>query len=137
MAVIGGDIKEITFSHPTIGSGTFFPKVAEDSTIDLGGFRSADEANMLDGGGNMIDQKNRARWSVETTISNDNRLKLEMEKLILLAADPVHADWTIAHISGAVYGGKGVPVGDIQANFNQATLALKLAGGGGLKKISG
>jgi hypothetical protein len=134
---IGGDIKEISFSHPTIGSGTLFPKAAEDSTIDLGGYRSADEAQMVDGGGNMIDQITRSRWSVETTISNDTLVKQELEKLVRLAADPVQADWTISHISGAVYGGKGKPVGDLQANFNQATIALKLSGGGSLKKIFG
>ena len=137
MAVIGGDILEITFSHPSLGSGTFFPKAAEDSTIDLGGFRSSDEANNIDGGGNMIDTMSRGRWSVETVVSNDNRNRIDLEKLVSLAESTVLADWTISHVSGAVYGGKGKPVGDIQGNFNAATVALKLAGGGKLKKISG
>lgn len=137
MAVIGGDINEITFSHPTIGTGTFFPKSAEDSTIDLGGYRSADEANGIDGGGNMIDMMTRGRWLVETVVSNDNRNRIDLEKLVLLAESTVLADWTVSHISGAVYGGKGKPVGDIQGNFNAATVPLKLAGGGKLKKISG
>ena len=36
MAVVGGDIVELTFNHPTLGSGIIFPKSAEDSTFDLG-----------------------------------------------------------------------------------------------------
>jgi hypothetical protein len=50
----GGDIIEITFNHPSIGSGTLFPKAGEDSTYNTGGFRSADDDNMIDGAGNMI-----------------------------------------------------------------------------------
>ena len=59
MSVIGGDILEITFNHPTLGSGIIFPKAAEDSTFDLGGFRSNDDAAGVDGSGEMIDQSDR------------------------------------------------------------------------------
>jgi hypothetical protein len=135
--MVAGDIREINFSHPTIGSGTLFPKSAEDSTVDYGWLRSSDEAQMIDGGGNMIDQMNRVRWSVETVISTDLLIRLDVEKVIALASDPVQADWTISHVSGAVYGGKGKPVGDIQVNWNQGTMTLKLSGGGIQKKISG
>ena len=43
MAATGGDILEITFNHPTLGSGTIYPKSGEDSTLITGGFRSEDE----------------------------------------------------------------------------------------------
>ena len=55
---VGGDITEITYNHPTIGSGVFYPKAAEDNTFDTGGLRSDDDANMIDGAGNMIDKMN-------------------------------------------------------------------------------
>lgn len=135
MSVVSGDIVEVTFNHPTIGSGTFFPKAGEDSTFDLGGFRSADEGNMIDGGGNMIDQMTRARWSLECILANDMNTREDLEKLTSLASSPVLADWTVTHINGTVYGAKGKPVGDIQANGNTSNLTLKISGGGSMKKI--
>jgi hypothetical protein len=133
---VGGDIIEITYNHPTLGSGTIFPKSAEDGTFDLGGFRSNDDANMIDGGGNMIDQINRTRWSVETTVAWDMNVDETLEKLVALSGSPEQADWTFTHINGTIYGGKGKPVGDIQGNSNASTFTLKVSGGGTLKKIA-
>lgn len=130
----GGDIVEITYNHATVGSGVLFPKAAEDNTFDLGGFRSGDDMNMVDGGGNMLDQMNRARWSVEAVISNDMNTREEMEKVNALAASPLPATWTFSHINGTVYTGTGKPVGDLANNVNQSTFTLKVSGGGKLKK---
>jgi hypothetical protein len=131
----GGDIVSVTYNHPTIGSGTIHPKANEDSTFDLGGFRSDDSDDMIDGSGAMIDKINRKRWAFEFTASWDNNNRQELEVVNLLAASPVPATWTISHISGAVYKGAGKPVGDLKGNGNQATFPLKVAGGGILKKI--
>lgn len=131
----GGDILEITFNHPTIGSGTIYAKSAEDSSFDPGGFRSSDDANSIDGGGNMIDSINRTRWSLETVVAWDMNIAGELDKLIELAGSPVLADFTISHINGTTWGGTGKPVGDLKGNGNKATFPLKLAGGGRLKKI--
>lgn len=137
MAVIGGDITEITYNHPSLGTGTIYPKAAEDSTIDLGGFRGNDDTNMVDGGGHNIRQLNRVRWSVETTVAWDMNTREDLEKLTDLAGDPQESDWTFTHINGTVYGGKGAPVGDMAGNGNAATFTLKVSGGGKLKKIVG
>lgn len=130
----GGDLIEVTFNHPTIGSGVLYPKAAEDNTLDLGGVRSADDANMVDGGGNMIDQMNRVRPSVEVLIVNDMNSQNELEKCVAMAESPVLADWTFTHINGTVYVGKGKPVGDLAANLNQTTFPLKVAGGSKFRK---
>jgi hypothetical protein len=134
---VGGDLIEITFNHPTIGSGVIYPKSAEDNTFDTGGFRSNDDANMVTGSGEMIDQMNRARWSLETTVAWDMNTRNDLEKMSELAESPVQADWTITHVNGTVWGGKGKPVGDQQGNGNAATFSLKISGGGKLKKIVG
>lgn len=134
---VGGDIIEITYNHPTLGSGTVYPKAAEDSTFDLGGYRSADDANMVSGNGEMIDQLNQVRWSFEGTVAWDMNTRGDLEKLTALNASPELSDWTFTHINGTVYGGKGKPVGDMQGNGNAATFTLKVSGGGGLKKIVG
>ncbi len=135
MAVIGGDFTEITFNHPTLGSGIIFPKAAEDSTLDLGGFTENDDANMVDGGGNMISQLNRKRWSFEGTVAWDITDKKTLEKINSLCDSPVQAEWTFSHISGKVYGATGKPVGDIQGNGNTGTFKLKVSGGGLMKQI--
>lgn len=129
MAAIGGDILEITYNHPTLGQGVLLPKSNESFTLDLGGFRSNDDANMIDGGGQMIDQINRVRWSGEGTIAVDE-LQETQEKMTALAGSPQLADWTFTHVNGSVYGGKGKPVGDIQVDKNVNTMTLKISGGG-------
>jgi hypothetical protein len=130
----GGDIIEITFNHPSIGSGTLFPKAGEDSTYNTGGFRSADDDNMIDGAGNMIDKMNRTRWSFEALLSWDANIAQDLEKVVLLASDPVLADWTFTNINGTIYKGKGKPVGDVKGNGNASTFQLKVAGSGVLKQ---
>jgi hypothetical protein len=132
---VGGDLLEIKWQHPTLGSGVFFPKSNEDSTFDLGGFRSNDDANMIDGGSNIIDQINRVRWSLETVVSWDQSIANELEVARQLSGSPVMTTFTITHISGSVWTATGKPVGDIQANGNQATFTLKLSGGSILRKV--
>ena len=135
MAAVGGDITEISYNHPTIGSGRFFPKSAEDSTFGKGGFQSNDDANGVDGGGRAITQLNQVRWMFEGTLSWDANISDELEKLSKLSASPVDAEWTISSINGTVWAGLGRPVGDLQGNGNTATIALKISGGGKLKKL--
>ena len=136
MASVGGDITEVTYNHPTLGTGRFLPKSAEDSTFDLGGFRGGDDANMVTGSGDNIKQLNNVRWSFEVACAWDANTRTELEKLTAMAGDPVDADWTVTSINGTVYGGKGAPVGDMQGNGNAATFTLKVSGGGKMKKIA-
>lgn len=133
----GGDSIEITCNHPTLGQFVFKPKSAEDVTVNLGGFRSNDDNNMLTGSGEMIDQMNNSRWSFEATCAWDMQLGLDLEKASALASSPVLGDWTISNINGTTYGGKGKPVGDLEGNSNAVTFTLKVAGGGRMAKIAG
>lgn len=136
MAVTGGDIIEITYNHPTIGSGVIYPKANEDNNLDLGGFRGNDDANSIDGGGRNIRSLSRSRWSCEITPSWDTTVTQDLEKMVALAGDANEAVWTIQLINGSIYSGTGSPVGDLQGNYNNATFKLKIAGGGLLKKIA-
>lgn len=134
---VGGDIIELTYNHPELGSGVIFAKAAEDSTFDLGGYTSTDDANMVDGGGNMIDTINQKRWKFGVTVSWDMNDRNELLKIQELSGSTKQGDWTISSINGTVWGGKGKPVGDYEGNGNAATFAMLLSGGGRLKKISG
>jgi hypothetical protein len=131
----GGDILEITCNHPVLGSFKFATKSNESYTIDPGGFRSNDDANMVTGDGQFIDQVNRVRWSFEGPIQADFLSGNELENLPLLAESGELATWTFVMISGVTMRGKGKHVGDIQVDSNNAQLTVKLAGGGKLEKL--
>jgi hypothetical protein len=137
MATVGGDIIEITFNHPVIGTGTLFPKAGEDNTHDIGGLRSGDDANMITGAGEMIDTMNRVRPFFEVVVANDMNSREDLDKMVQLAESPIPAEWTFSIVNGTVWGMQGKPVGDLQGNVNQATFTLKVAGSNKCKKISG
>jgi hypothetical protein len=133
---IAGDFIEITYNHPTLGAGRFAPKANESFTLDKGGFRTADDASMIDGSGAPINQLNRVRWSAEGPVAWDNGADPDAaDRLVSLAGNPVDADWTFTHVSGKIYAGKGRPVGDIQADSNAGTISMKISGGGTLQVI--
>lgn len=137
MSYVAGDILEYTYNHPTIGSGTLYCKANEDSQVDLGGYRSEDDDSMITSDGQMIDKINAKRWSNESPpIAWDMTETDELDKLCQLSASPIPADWTITSISGAIWGGKGKPVGDLKGSTNTGQISLKLAGGGQLKQIA-
>lgn len=126
---VGGDIIEVTYNHPTLGSGTFFPKSSESSNYDLGGFRSKDESNAIDGGGTPIDTMNQVRGMFETTVSNDMNTNTELERAVALAESPIPATWVFSVINGVSYSGLGKPVGDLTGDVDKATFKLKVSGG--------
>lgn len=126
---VGGDILEVTYNHPTLGSGTLFPKSSEDNMYDLGGFRSKDEASGIDGGGSPIDVMNQVRGFFEAVVANDMNTNKELEAVSALAASPVPATWTFSVVNGKSYTGSGKPVGDLSGNINQGTFKLKVSGG--------
>lgn len=135
MSVVAGYIQEITFNHPTVGSGVLYTIQDSDASIDAGGIRSADEMGGVDSGGRMIDQKSQNRWMVSCEISNAVNATQEMEKLAAIAASTEEAEFTFTHISGIVFRGKGQVVGDIAPNLTSAKMAVKFSGGGQLARI--
>lgn len=137
MAFIGGDIIEMTYNHPTLGSGKLFPKSKEDGTLDPGGFRSEDDASMITANGTLITQLNRVAASLETPpIAQDSLGDDQLAAIADMAGSPVDADWTVTHISGAIYGAKGRPVGDLSYSTNAGTFSFKLAFNGKLVVIN-
>lgn len=133
---LGGDIIEITVNHPTVGELSFSAKSNESFTLDGGGLRSNDDAGSITGDGQIIDQMNRVRWSMEGPVAVDFDSENELDKLAELAASPELGTWTITHASGVIWKGQGKPVGDLQADSNTAQMTLKVSGSGKLEKIS-
>ena len=135
MARTGGDIVEISYNHPTIGSGVLYPKSGEEFNYDIGGIRTDDEAQGVTGDGRTLNKKTRSRWMIEGPVGWDMNVEDELQKLTDMAGDPLEADWTTTHVNGDVRRATGSPVGDVVGNAGSATIALKVAGGGVLEKI--
>lgn len=132
---IGGDILEIVCKHPTLGEFRFQAKANESFNLDPGGYRSNDDANAITGGGEIIDQINRVRWSLEGPVAVDPISGNELDNLPKLAESPTLGTWTITHISGTIWKGLGKIVGDLNSDSNTAQLTLKVAGSGKLEKL--
>lgn len=130
----GGDIIQITYNNPTVGSGTFYPKSSEDSTYDLGGIRTSDDVNMIQGNGVPIYQRNMVRWSFAVKCGWD-MTKEDLEALNDLAAAATETVMTFTNNNGTIYKGRGTFVGEIQGNGNSATVDIKASGGGKLQMI--
>lgn len=125
-----GDIIEIRFNHPSVGSGVFFPKSNEGNKFDPGGIRNNDDANGITAAGSIMYQKNRVIGSVEAMIENDNQVRLDAEKVAELQKESLEAVWTITMINGTVWKGTGAPVGDVSVDVNAGTFTLKVVSGG-------
>lgn len=124
----GGDITELQCNHPNLGIFTFYPVSGEDSTYDLGGFRTDDNMDDMDGGGNPIFKVNRKRASFETAIAWDMGGNATLEDVVNMAGDPAQGTWVATNINGVVYKIVGKPVGDLQGNGNTSRFSLKISG---------
>ena len=124
---VHGDITEVTYNHPTLGSGRFLPAAAQGNTYDVGGIRTADDANGITGSGTMIAKKNRVRGHFEIVVEDDQNDAEDAQNAAALAASNEPATWTITIINGTVWQGIGFPVGDIQPNIDDGTFTLKVS----------
>lgn len=133
---IGGDLIDVNWTHPTLGQGTFYAKANEDSSINIGGFVSADEDNNIDGSGTRIDQLNRMVPYMKCTAVNDMSIGTA-EQVQALASNPASATYTFTWINGHVYKlTDGKIVGAIEINVNASTFDLKIAGSNKLQKLT-
>ncbi len=66
--VSGGDMVEITWSNPNLGSGQFFGLCGEDSTYTPAGYQNTSN---VDGGRRLIVSKQWMPGSITVVISND------------------------------------------------------------------
>lgn len=124
----GGDILELTVNHPDLGSRIFFAKASEGNTFEKGGFRTEDDEDSVDGGGNMIQKINRKLGFFEIVLSNDVNDREDYEFISKLAGNSRLGDWTVSHTSGVTWGGLAKPVGSVTPNTNDGTLSVKIQG---------
>ena len=131
---VAGDIKEITFNHPTLGSGTFKPLSDEDATFDLGGLKTNDD-EAITSDGEKINKLKNTPWMFEGVVRWSSIDGLDLEKLTNLSGSTEDSDWTFELADGSIYGGTGRPVGDIQGSSKDGQISLKITGGSKLRQI--
>ena len=134
MAIVAGDFTEISYNHPTLGTGFFYPVAGEDGSLDTGGFRTEDDNQAIAGNGEAIDKMKRTRWSYEDTLKWDMSGVNDIDMLTKMTASVHHAVFTFTHVSGAVWQATGKPVGDIVGSGQNASIPIKFSGGGVAKK---
>ena len=133
---VGGDLLEVTCNHSALGNLRLQLKSNEDYEFHPGGYKANDDENGITGAGEPIDEMHRVRWffglpNVAHSLSSD-----ELDKLAKLSAHPEPGIWTFGRIDGAIWSGKGRPVGDFSLNGNKGTInGVKISGGGVLTKI--
>ena len=133
---VHGDIREITFNHPEIGSGILSPKAGEDNTFDIGGFRNNDDESQITTAGDLMLSKSRVRGFFEVVVEDDAKTREDLEKMVDLSDSSQLAEWTVTLTDGTVYAGKGTPVGDLQKSLLTGVFTLKVAANGKWQKIN-
>lgn len=136
MAVFtAGDVREIVLQHPTLGEFRFSTKSNESYTMDIGGIRVNDDANQITGNGQPIYQKNVVRWFFEGPLIVNLITGKELLDLNKIALSVDESTFTFALATGSVYTAKGMPVGDMQVDSNNAQVSIKFSGGGTIALI--
>ncbi len=123
----GGDITELQCNHP-LGLFTFYPVSNVDSTYDLGGIRTDDNMDDIDGSGSPIYKMNRKRASFECTIAWNMGGNATLEDVVAMAGAVEEGTWVATNINGVIYKLVGKPVGDLQGNGNTSRFPLKISG---------
>ena len=120
MPAVGGSIESV------ILAGREFPVPADvDTQRKLGGLMNEVQANG-DGSARLI--KTREPWAIDgLTVSIDDD-RNDQEFLQDLADRPDYFPVAITYASGAVYGGQGQIVGDLQFGNTAATASVGLSG---------
>lgn len=126
MAIISGDMLEITCKSSNGKNYRFEPKSNESFNVDKGGVRNNDDANQKGSNGTLLVQKNTFRGKIEGAILYNRQVEKDLNEL---AKSPLNQDWQFVHISGSVYKSKGggIIVGDIQGDSNAGTVTLMIA----------
>jgi len=122
----GGDVLEITFDNPNIGSGSFFPISNQGNTFKPGGIMANDDANQVTASGTMINQLNRTLGHFEVLCENDMNLRDDISVAQALAGDTANTDFTISLNNKTVWTATGRPVGELTSDVNASSFTLKI-----------
>lgn len=133
----GGDMIQISWNDPNLGSGTFYGKSGEDTTVNTGGAMTDDSDTNIDTAGNFINTMRLIPWKISSTISWDmiNPQRREIEMLKKLTGTVNSQDFVFTNINGVNYTGNGKVVGAVEGSAKDCTMTITFMGGGTLAQI--
>jgi len=124
--IVAGYFVEVSCKHSIVGNKVFDLKSGEDSEVDRGGFRIVDDENNRTSSGQLIVQYENKQPYIQVVAAVDGETEDYIQDLIKESINEV-PNWTLTHISGDIYAGAGVIVGDVKPNRNAGTLQFKVA----------
>jgi len=138
MAVVSGDITEITCKHDELGDFTFYPVAGEDNTLQDGGFQNEQNTDAVDGSGRSLNKKMRKKWSFSGPVAwkMHDPDRDEFADIKALEEHPDEGEWTFEHVSGAIWSATGTPAGGQEGNVGTGRFELQVEGGGRIEKIA-
>jgi hypothetical protein len=125
-ATIAGFFEEVNCQHSRAGNRKFDLKSGEDSELDRGGYRIADDENNRTASGKLILQYENKMPYIQFTCVVVAETEDYIQDLIKDSVSEI-ANWTLTHVSGDIYTGNGVIVGDVKPNRNAGTVQIKVA----------
>ena len=127
-SVTGGDLKEVRFNNPDVGSGKFNSKSGETHTLMLDYYRTDDDDTNIDSGGNLLNLKSLKPGSYEFSIINDERNpnRQELETLVALSGSFSDTTWSFTSVNGIAYTATGNVVGDLALDRSKAMIPGKV-----------
>jgi len=125
MATIAGIFTGIKVQHSVVGNQNFDMKSGEDTELDRGGLRIVDDENNRTASGKLILQYENKQPYIQPTVVVDADIEQYIQDLIANSFDEL-GTWTLTHISGDVYSGRGTIVGDVRPNRNAGTVQFKI-----------
>lgn len=136
MAYIGCDFLQIGIKHSTLGTLTLKPKAGENGQIETGGYVTESDPKGITGSGEAIYKQTIGRWVVESPpIAWGRQGNDTLDQIKAISGSFEEADFTYELADGTIWVGRGKIVGDIKGATFDATIPLKMEGGGQLTRI--
>ena len=126
MSAIGGSVESVGIA------GRTFPVAADaDGSRDLGGYSNENQPN---GDGSARTIKTRKVWMMSGLTLEIDDDRQDQEYIQDIANGSAAVSLTFTMVSGVVYQGTGLPVGDLKASSQSATMPVDFSGSGVLKQ---
>lgn len=136
MAYIGCDVLQFTAKHSELGTFTFYPKAGENAQIDLGGFSTESDDKGVTGSGEAIYKTSVGRWVVELPpIAWKRKGSSTLNDLDSLCQSFEEIDCTFTLSDGTILVGRGKIVDKLKGATYDATIPVKIEGGGKLRQV--
>jgi len=126
MAINAGDLREFTIKGRNLEI-----KATSDITSKIGGKKVADDDANVTNQGTMIIVKTNTLWKISIDVALTDGVVEFLEELVEGGEETIIATFA----DGSSRSGTGIPVGDIEPNFQSGTIPVVFMGSGKFELI--